>query len=299
MGFVFDARNLYYTVLLRLAQLGVQKKKLVSAQEVERITRALVNAGRLAPIELNRTEIRLHNQERSLQNARVSYWQTLNEAKDRVGVSRDTVVVFTSTLTYTSFQAGLEKLIDYAYIHQPSIRTARRNVELSQIGLREAEEVNNARFNVTSTLGLADTTGGTVADLQKSWSAQIGMVWPFFDSRKTYYTVLANKENLSISRLQLQSAERSTQVQISNSYVDVKRTEEQIMGFDANRNQAQENVRIVKARFSQGLDKLIEIFFAEDQLRDIELEYLNLLFVYSQSVDALSRLVGGDSRRLK
>jgi outer membrane protein TolC len=317
LNVVFDARNLYDQVLLNLSQLGVQKKKLRSSEEVKMITQAMVNAGRVAPIELNRAEIRFHDDERSLQNARVAYWQILNQAKDRVGVARDTVVVFTSTLTYTPFDASLEKLIEYAYIHQPGIRSARRNMELSEISLREAQEGIRPHFTLTGTGGLVDatgtpalqqtttilglptTTGGTIADYEKSWSAQIGFSWPFFDSHKTYYTVLSVRESLEIARLQLQAQERNTQVQVSNAYVDIKRTEEQILGYDVNRIQSMENVRIVKARYRQGLDRLIDVFDAEDQSRAIDLEFLNLLFTYTRSVDAVSQLIGGDARKVK
>jgi len=317
LGAVFDARSLYDQVLLNLAQLGVQKKKLRSSEEVKKITQAMVNAGRVAPIELNRAQIRFNDDERSLQNARVTYWQILNQAKDKVGVARDTVVVFTSTLTYTSFDASLEKLIEYAYIHQPGIRSARRNMELTEIALREVQETVHPHLTLTGTgqlttatgapnlqtsttaLGLPTTTGGTIADHESGWSAQVGFSWPFFDSHRTYFAVLAARESLEIARLQLQSQERNTQVQVSNAYVDIKRTEEQILGYDVNKTQSLENVRIVKARYRQGLDRLIDVFDAEDQARAIDLEYLNLLSTYIKSVDAVSQLIGGDARKVK
>lgn len=316
LNVVFDARTLYYQVLLNLAQLGVQKNKLRSSDEVQKITRALVNAGRVPPIELNRVTLRFHTDERTLQNSRVIYWQILNNAKDKVGVARDTVVIFSSTMTYVPFNASVEKLIEYAYIHQPSIRSARRNVELAEIGLRESQESTSPRFalsgsvgrahltggNVTSgttVLGLPVTTGGVIADWSQSWSAGANVTWPFFDSFKTHYAILANQENLIVARLQLQSAERNTQVSVANAYADVKRTEEQIIGFGLNRSQAMENVRIVKARYRQGLDRLVDVFDAESQARDIDLEYFVLLFSYSQAVDNLSRLVGGDVRKIK
>jgi len=318
LGVVFDARGLYDQVLLNLAQLGVQKKKLRSSEEVRKITEVMVKVGRVAPIELNRSEIRFHDDERALQNARVAYWQILNQAKDKVGISRDTVVVFTSTLTYVPFDVGLQQLIEYAYIHQPSIRSARRNMELTEIALRETEETTRPHFTLTGTggmaeatgtpaivqptatvLGLPTTTGGTIADYEKSWSAQIGISWPFFDSNRTKYSILAAKEALEIARLSLQSQERGTQISVSNAYVDIKRTEEQIIGYDVSRAQALENVKIVKARYRQGLDRLIDIFDAEDQARTIDLEYLNLLFTFTKSIDAISQLIGGDARKVR
>ena len=296
---VFGARDHYYRVLLKLAELGVEKKKLVSSREVYRVTQALVNAGKLAPIELNRSVIRYKGDERRLQNARVAYWQVLNDGKDRVGVPRDTVVVFTSTLTYTAFTATLERLIEYSYVHQPSIRSARRNVELAQISLREAQESTRPRFTLTSAWSLAETTGGTIADTRRDWNVQLGMAWPFFDSRRSYYVVLANRENLANTRLQLQATERDVATAVANFYVEIKRTEEQIQGFDVNRQQSLENVRIIKVRYRQGLDRLLDVFDAENVARDLDFEYLKLLFTFSNSVDSMSRLIGGDSRKSK
>jgi len=305
LGVVFDARNLYQQVLLSLSQLGVEKKKLVSSQEVKRITQALVSAGRIAPIELNRAELRYLNDQRRLQNQRVSYWQILATAKDRVGISPDTVVVFTSTMVYTPFEPSLERLTEYAYVHLPSIRAARRSVELEQIAVQEAQEATRPKFNFNGTVGFdnqSNTVAGVIAtshDNQKIWSTALNMNWPFFDSHQTYYKVLAVKENLAIARLQLQQAERNTNVGIFNAYVDIKRTEEQIVGFEASRNQAIDNVRIVKARFRQGLDRLIDVFDAENASRDTDLEYLNLLFSFNQSIDTVSRSIGGDAKKVK
>jgi len=60
------ARSRYYNVLLKAAQLDVEKAKLESSKRATKITEALVNAGRLAGIELTRSETRLKKDQRRL-----------------------------------------------------------------------------------------------------------------------------------------------------------------------------------------------------------------------------------------
>jgi outer membrane protein TolC len=63
--------------------------------------------------------------------------------------------------------------------------------------------------------------------------------------------------------------------------------------FDAARKLGADNLRAVRYRYSSGLDRLIDVFDAENQNHDQELEYLGVLINYHTARDQLALTIDG------
>ena len=86
---------------------------------------------------------------------------------------------------------------------------------------------------------------------------------------------------------------------VQNAYLDIKKAEKQILDFQSSREQARHNVDVVRLRFQNGLERLIDVFDAENDMRNLDNEYLNLLVRYNESKDTLSQLIGGDVESIR
>ncbi len=285
-----QARSFYYSVMLGEESIKVEERKVLSSQKLLDITRALVDAGKKAPVETTRAKIRTQDDERQLQNATVTREKAVSTAKNFIYFPLDQPLHFTSQLEFKPFSPTLERLADYALQHSPQLKTLHRDQDLALLAIQEAKEPTRPALSVNSTYGYNEL-GSAVTH---SWTLGGGATWLFFDSFVTADNVRIAKINQFVSDLNLANAERTLRVNVKNAYLDVKNAERQIQDFQSSREQARRNVDIIRLRFQNGLERLIDVFDAENDMRNLDNEYLNLLISYNQAKDSLSQLIGGD-----
>ena len=85
----------------------------------------------------------------------------------------------------------------------------------------------------------------------------------------------------------------SIKVDVSNGYLNIKNLEGQLVDFDAARKLGAENLRAVRYRYSSGMDRLIDVFDADNEMHDQELEYLGVLINYHGARDQLVLTLDG------
>jgi outer membrane protein TolC len=290
-----DARNHYYNVILGRETIEVEERKVQSAKKLMDITQALVQAGRLAPVETMRTKIRVQRDERLLENARVSWQQAVSDAKNYIFYPLDEPIDFTSELEFEPMKATLQRLTDFAMLHNPQLRRARRAQEEAVLNLQEAREGTRPTTELRGTYNYNELPGVVRAN----WTAQWGVSWMFFDSFITRKEVKSAKIAQFVANLNAANIERDTRISVRNAYLDVRRTEKQIREFTTSREQARRNVDVLRLRFQNGLERIIDVFDAENEMRAIDNEYLNLLASFNRGKDRLSSLIGADVRTLQ
>lgn len=288
-----DARSVYYNLFLQSETAQVEQKKYESARLVNNTTRALVRAGKLAEVESVRAEIRSQSDERRIQNAESNLEKVMNQAKDLILFPPEKSIVIVSDLAYKPFVFSLDKILATAVDYNPALLIAQRNVELAEIALRRTRETDRPFVNATGTYGLTRNRANDAVPLDPyGWTAKVGFDWVFFDADQTRLQTKQAQVTLQNAKRSYESEFRLLKVSIQNAYVEIKRIEEQINGFEPQRAAAERNVQAIRLQFRNGLTRLTDVFDAENQLRDLELEYLNLLVNFQTAQDNMKVLVG-------
>jgi outer membrane protein TolC len=285
-----QARSLYYDVMLTQEFIKVEERKSNSSRKLLDITQALVQAGKKAAVETMRAKIRKQADERQLQNAFVNRDKAIAGAKNFISHPADQPLTFTSRLSFRPFQLTLGRLMEYASMHRPQLRALRRNQELARLTVQEIREATRPGLSANGTYSHTDFRDITT----ESWRLGGGVSWLFFDS---FVTSKRTREALLdqwVADLNVEDAERVLALQVGNAYRDVKNAERQIADFQTSREQAKHNTEVIRLRFQNGLERLIDVFDAENDMRNLDNEYLNLVVSYNRATDTLSELVGAD-----
>lgn len=290
-----QARNLYYQVMLGEESIRVDERKADSSRKLLDITQALVQAGKKAPVETMRAKIRTQSDERQLQNTRVLRDQSILNAKKFIAYPLDEPLQFTSRLQFKPFPHDLDKLVDLAMVHRPALKVLRRSFDLAKLDVQETQETTRPQISLNARYGYSELD----PNISKSWTLGWGATWQFFDSFITRNRVKQARIALLVARLNLEDSERETRLNIASTYLELKRTEKQIQDFQSTREQARRNVEVIRLRFQNGLDRLIDVFDAENDMRNLENEYLSLLVSFNRSKDTLTQLVGMDVEALR
>jgi outer membrane protein len=290
-----QARSLYYNVMLGEESIQVEERKVSSSRKLGDITQALVQAGKAAPVEVMRTKIQTQTDERQLENAEVGRDKAILVAKDFIAVPLDDPIHFVSRLDFTPFRPTLERLMEYAFEHQPQLKTLRRDQELALLAWQQAQEPTRPTLSINSSYGY----NALDPEVTHSWTLGGGVSWLFFDSFVTSDNVRIARINRFVADLNLAEAERILRVNVKSAFLDVKNAEKQIIDFQSSREQARHNVDVLRLRFQNGLERLIDVFDGETNMRNLDNEYLGLLVSYNQAKDTLSQLIGGDVETVK
>ena len=127
-----------------------------------------------------------------------------------------------------------------------------------------------------------------------SWNAQVDLNWPLFDASQTKLQVKQSHSFLRNAQRNYQNDIRQLRVNVENAYLDLKRIENQINNFSEEKTAADKNVQSIRSQFKNGISRLTDVFDSEDNLRSLELEYLDLLVSFNQARDRLKVLLGMD-----
>jgi outer membrane protein len=290
-----QSRSLYYEVMLGEESIKVEQRKVESSKKLLDITQALVQGGKTAPIETMRAKIRLQEDERQLENAMTTRDKSILSAKNFVYLPLDEPVHFTSNLQFKPLELSVNRLIEYAMLHNPQLKSLRRDQELAHYATQIAIEPTRPTLSLTSTFG-SNELPGTVSH---AWSLGGKANWLFFDSFVTRDQVRIARIDEFVAGLNLLDAERTTKVNVQNAYLDVKNAEKQIKTFQFSREQTVRNVEVLRLRFQNGLDRLIDVFDAENDMRNLDNEYLGLVVGFNRSKDSLSELLGADVETIR
>jgi len=295
IGIEVDARALFYNLLVQRETADVQKKKFESGQLLHNATRALVQAGKLAQVEISRADIRAQQDFRQFENAQIASDKALNQVLDFVSLPQGTRLTVTSQLSYEPFRVSLDRLIAIAIRKNPDLRSTERSIQLSEIQLRRDWEKDHLQLNALGSY--ARTLDRSKPDFPidpYSWSAGLSLNWPFYDASQSRLRKQESELALTRAKQSYESQLRQLKVNIRNTYLELKRTENQISDFQPQRNSARENLRAVRLQYQHGLSRLTDVFDAENAVRDLELEYLGLLVSFNQARDQLKQQVGVD-----
>ena len=285
----FDARAQYDNAVIALERLNVEKQKLKSSQLLFNITQAWVESGRIAQVELMRAQINKKLDERRLRNAEISAQQALNSLKNLVLIPENQEVVLVSTFTYKPLRVSLETLQNTALQYRLDLQNARQNIELSELAIKETREQNFPQMNASAgyRIDYLETS-----QRPENWNILLSMNWKLFDSGINSLSVDQKKLALENSKRDLELLKRQVKLEVENAYLDVTNTQEQIDDFSETRQQALANIEAVRLRYERGIDRLIDVFDAENSLRSLEIEYLALVSTFNNSKNKLSLLVG-------
>ena len=290
-----QSRSFYYQVMLGDELIKVEQRKLASSQKLLEITQAMVQGGKTAPVETMRAKIRLQDDERQLQNAIVNRATSVLSAKNFLYLPLDVDVHFSSQLEFRPLNTGLERLVQYAMVHNPLLRSLRRNQQLAQLDLETVRERTRPTLELETGYAGTDSLGGW----SRAWTLGGSANWLFFDSFVTRDNVSKARIDIIIAELNTAEAERTTQLNINNAYLNLKNAERQIQEFSRSIEQARHNVEVVRLRFKNGLERLIDVFDAENDMRNLDNEYLGLLVNFNQQKDILSQLVGKNVENIR
>jgi outer membrane protein TolC len=298
------------TVKTQFYQVVVNRELIVVQEESVRLLESQLKdqqnrfeAGTVPRFNVLQAEVQLSNQIPQLITARNNYRISILQLTKTLGLDFNPArglaapLRVVGDLPYIPRKISLVEAIELGKQNRAFLKQARANV------LNQKEQVNVAVGGFWPTF---TTTGGGewisspinpgfFDNVSKGWLATVNGSWPIWDSGTVYGQAKQQRALLSEAEITYEDDVRQVELEIQQAASNLSQNRELIQATEKNVEQAEEAVRLAKARLDAGAGTQLDVLNAQVQLTTAESTRLQALFGYNSSLAEFDRTTGTQS----
>ena len=296
---IATVKTQYYQVVVNKELIKVQEESVHLLESQLKDQQNRFEAGTVPRFNVLQAEVALYNQIPQLiaarNNLRISQIQlakTLGLDFDpRRGINPPLDVV--GQMPYVQRHVDLVNSIEMGKQRRPFLKQARANV------WNQIEQVHVAIGGFLPTI---NTTGGgewlssdinsSWGDISKGWMAEVTGSWPIWDSGLAYGNVKQQRALLQEAKITYDDDVRQVELEIQQAYSNLIQNQQLIESQEKNVQEAEEAVRLAKARLDAGAGVQLDVLNAQVQLTTAQSTRLQALFGYNSALAEFDRATG-------
>ncbi len=199
-------------------------------------------------------------------------------------------------MPYIPRTIALADAIEMGKERRPFLKQARANV------LNQLQQVRAAAGQwlptITATGGgewVSSPVNSSWHDISKGWVAGVQGSLPIWDSGAIAGQVIQQRALLSETKITYDDDVRQVELEIQQAYSNLQQNRELIVSQEKNVEQAEEALRLAKARLDAGAGVQLDVLNAQVQLLTAQSTRLQALFGYNSSLAEFDRATGAQS----
>src|SRR5256886_3454812 len=292
----------YYQIVVNreLVSVNEQSVHLLEAQLKDQQNR--FEAGTVPRFNVLQAEVALYNQlpllisaQNNLRIAKITLAKTLG-LDFQPGRGENPPLEVAGEMPYIPRSISLANAIEMGKERRPFLKQARANV------LNQKEQVRAAAGQwlptITTTGGgewVSSPTNSSWHDISKGWIATVQGSMPIWDSGAIAGQVIQQRALLFEAKNTYDDDVRQVELEIQQAYSNLQQNRELIQSQEKNVEQAEEAVRLAKARLDAGAGTQLDVLNAQVQLLTAQSTRLQALFGYNFSLAEFDRATGAQS----
>jgi outer membrane protein TolC len=296
---LFSVRAKFYAVLLAKKKISVAEQSLNLLEEQLKTVKDRYDAGTLSKFDLLRAQVAVANGRPPLIRARNDFRISIEELRQVLGfatVSADNVAKlpeFLGELTYEPTAIELPAAIESARANRPELQ------QLFKLEQAADKSLSAARGSYWPSLGIG---GGYKVqkseadnDLNRTrdgWSAIAQGNWAIFDGRATAGKVAQARSTLAQTKLTTAEQQLAIDVEVRRAHSTLQEAVELVTASKAVVEQAEESVRLAKARFDAGTATQLDVLQAQVDLTTARTNEVEALYNHTVALASLRKAMG-------
>ncbi len=297
------------TVKTQFYQVVVNRELIVVQEESVRLLESQLKdqqnrfeAGTVPRFNVLQAQVQLSNQIPNLIAARNNYRISILQLAKTLGLDFNPArgiaapLRVLGQLSYIPRRIDLLAAIEEGKRNRPFLKQARANV------LNQIEQVHVA---IGSWLPTVNANGGgewlssqfnsSFGDVSKGWLTTVTGSWPIWDSGLAWGKIQQQRAILSEQEITYDDDVRQVELEIQTAASNLLQNRELIQATEKNVEQAEEAVRLAKARLDAGAGTQLDVLNAQVQLTTAQSTRLQALFGYNSSLAEFDRVTGTQS----
>ena len=299
---ISTVKTQFYQVVVDKALIGVQEESVHLLESQLKDQQNRFEAGTVPRFNVLQAEVALYNQIPQLIAAKNNYRIAQLTLAKTLGLDFDPrrgekpPLEVVGEMPYNPRKILLVDAIELGKQRRPFLKQARANV------LNQIEQVHVALGGFLPTI---DATGGgewvsspfnsSFHDISKGWIAGVTGSWPIWDSGQVYGQVKQQRALLSEAKITYDDDVRQVELEVQTAYSNLQQNRELIKSQEKNVEQAEEALRLAKARLDAGAGVQLDVLNAQVQLLTAQSTRLQAFFGYNSSLAEFDRATGAQS----
>jgi len=292
----------FYQVVVNRELISVQEQSVHLLESQLKDQQNRFEAGTVPRFNVLQAEVALYNQIPQLITAQNNYRIAQLQLAKTIGLDFNPLrgenppLEVVGEMPYIPRNIALVDAIELGKQRRPFLKQARANI------LNQNEHVRAAAGqwlpSITTTGGgewVSSPTNSSWHDLSKGWIAQVQGSVPIWDSGQIYGQVVQQRALLSEAKISYDDDVRQVELEVQTAYSNLQQNRELIKSQEKNVEQAEEALRLAKARLDAGAGVQLDVLNAQVQLLTAQSTRLQALFGYNSSLAEFDRATGAQS----
>ncbi len=303
---VTEVREAYYNVLL------AEKEIAVSEASVELLLRELednqrrFNAGTVPRFNVLRAEVELANARPRVSRARNAHRIAKNQLVNQLGYSvprdiwEDIPLRLSGTLDAPRFTHTVPEAIRQALEQRPELTAARLGEQLRREGVVSARAGYLPRLQGYAGYGARKSNfSRELDDTVHGWEAGIQATWSLFDGALTRGKVAEARALLEKAEIESDDLARRIELEVRVAYSTLVEAWEVLESQKKVVEQAEEALRLARARVDAGTSTQLDVLSAQTALTDARTTEIRAQRNYAVALARLERAIGATATVLE
>lgn len=290
-----QVRQAYFSVLKADRMLEVTRSLQKQAREHLSVVEAFLKSGLTTRVDVLKTEVflaQVNQQFLEAENGLALAQAGFNHLLER---PLDAPVLLEDILEPVEPDRSLEDWRQAARENRPEIRALERLARVSDETIRLAR---STAFPQVTALGNFVNERGTQSSLnawKTSWNAVLAMEWDLWNWNSTRYKVQRERSARAQTEKNLQALRNVVELETKNAFLNLQAAAKRIETARASIREAEENLRLTKLQYREGLTTTTEVLDAQVMLSQASNSYFQALYDYQVSHARLLRASGLDT----
>ena len=299
---IATVKTQFYQIVVNKALIGVQEQSVHLLESQLKDQQNRFEAGTVPRFNVLQAEVALYNQIPQLITAQNNYRISKLVLAKTIGLDFNPLrgenppLEVVGEMPYIPRTIALVDAIELGKQRRPFLKQARANV-LNQI---EQVHVALGQFlpSINTTGGgewVSSPTNSSWHDISKGWIAEVTGSVPIWDSGQIYGQVKQQRALLSEAKISYDDDVRQVELEVQQAYSNLQQDRELIQSQEKNVEQADEALRLAKARLDAGAGTQLDVLNAQVQLLTAQSTRLQALFGYNSALAEFDRVTGAQS----
>jgi len=292
----------FYQVVVNRELIKVQEQSVHLLESQLKDQQNRFEAGTVPRFNVLQAEVALYNQipqlitaQNNYRIAKITLAKTLG-LDFQPGRGENPPLDVVGEMPYNPRTISLVNAIELGKQRRPFLKQARANVlnQLQQVRATAGQYLPT----ITATGGgewVSSPTNSSWHDISKGWVAGVQGSMPIWDSGAIAGQVVQQRALLSETKITYDDDVRQVELEVQTAYSNLQQNRELIVSQEKNVEQAEEALRLAKARLDAGAGVQLDVLNAQVQLLTAQSTRLQALFGYNSSLAEFDRATGAQS----
>lgn len=299
---ISTVKTQFYQVILNRELIVVQEESVHLLESQLKDQQNRFEAGTVPRFNVLQAQVQLYNQIPQLITARNNYRISILQLAKTLGLDYNPArgiaapLRAVGQLTYIPREINLLTDLELAKQNRPFLKQARANV------LNQIEQVHVALGtwlpNITALGGgewVSSQFNSSWGDIRKGWIATGQGSWDIWDSGSAYGKIKEQRAILSQQEITYDDDVRQVELEVQQAASNLLQDRELIKATEKTVEQADEAVRLAKARLDAGAGTQLDVLNAQVQLTTAQSTRLQALFGWLSALAEYDRVTGTQS----